>query len=665
MRLADAARSIRTRIFAGFFLVLLLLGVLAGVVWHASVQVGAALQSDMTSEAAASQLVALRSALLETRLAVAAYLRTEAAAEHDAMNKAVSRLETLIAQTPTQGGTTDDVAAAARGVRSTLDRLGGAIVARHGAAASVVAASAALASAGTALAEGAARTGDKGLAAGGATLLGDVMRAGTASAQALAAEDQGQFEAALTASHQAGEVLASLREAAADSARIQRLGGAADEALTGLQTALGGLQAAIATRNQSEVALLAAAQRAETAVDGAGQRIAAEQNARRADTLAAQQALESEVLWAAAGAATLGVLIAAGLGLSITRPLSRLGGAMARLAEGQLDVDVPGTGARHEIGAMARAVEVFKAHAVERHRSQAEEKANAERAIAERHEMMLSVATGFESTVAGVVQGVTAGATRVEAGAQTVASAVEQTSVQANAVAAASEQAAVNVQSVAGAARQLSASIDEVASQVARAATTAQEATAATHHTEATVRDLTDAAQRIGDVVGLIHSIASQTNLLALNATIEAARAGDSGKGFAVVASEVKNLATQTAKATDDIAAQIGAMQTSTQQAVAAISGISGIVEQMDQIAGGISAAVEQQRAATQEIARGVQEAAAGTQEVSRNIAGVSEAAQASGKAANDVLGVAHELSTQATTLRAAMDGFLGTVRAA
>jgi methyl-accepting chemotaxis protein len=179
------------------------------------------------------------------------------------------------------------------------------------------------------------------------------------------------------------------------------------------------------------------------------------------------------------------------------------------------------------------------------------------------------------------------------------------------------------------------------------------------------VRDLTDAAQRIGDVVGLIHSIANQTNLLALNATIEAARAGDSGKGFAVVASEVKNLATQTAKATDDIAAQIGAMQTSTQQAVAAIGGISGVVEQMDRIASGIYSAVEQQRSTAQEIARGVQEAAAGTQEVSRNIAGVSEAAQASGRAANDVLGVAHELSTQATTLRAATDGFLGTMRAA
>ncbi len=590
MRVDQSLRSIKTRIFAGFFLVLLLLGVLAGVVWHAGQHLNEALRADMVSERAASQLTSLRTALLESRLRMAAYLRTEAAAE---------------------------------------------------------------------------RVGDKDLAGGGATILASVTRAVVAATEGLANEDPARFDAALTATRQAKEVLAAVREAGAGSARIQRLGGVVGAALDGLQATVTAVRSAIAARNDREATLVAAATKAEAVVTELSAAIAAEQQTRRAGTQRAQAALEANALWTTGGATLFGLLLAASLGLSITRPLGRLADTMRELADGSLDVTVPGTAARHEIGAMARSVEVFKANAIERRRLEQEEAAVAARAEAEKHATMLRVAEGFEATVSGVVQGVTLGATKVETGAQSVVGAVERTGQQAEAVAAASEQAAANVQNVAGAAEELSASIAEVAGQVARAASTAQEANAATRRTDSTVRDLTQAAQRIGDVIGLIHSIATQTNLLALNATIEAARAGEAGKGFAVVASEVKNLADQTAKATDEIAAQINAMQTSTREAVTAIGGIAGIVDQMDHIATAIAAAVEQQRSATQEIARSVQEASAGTQEVSSNIAGVSATAHISGEAANDVLGVAHELSAQADTLRAAVDSFLTRVRAA
>ncbi len=204
-----------------------------------------------------------------------------------------------------------------------------------------------------------------------------------------------------------------------------------------------------------------------------------------------------------------------------------------------------------------------------------------------------------------------------------------------------------------------------MASQVGKAAGIAREANEATRRTEATVQHLTAAAHKIGDVIGLISNIAGQTNLLALNATIEAARAGDAGKGFAVVASEVKSLASQTAKATEEISGQISVMQSSTQAAVEAIHGIAQIVDDMDRIAAAIAAAIEEQRAATQEIARSVQQAANGTRQVSGSVGGVAEAARSSGAAATEMLGVAQDLSQQAAALRGAMEAFLAKVRTA
>jgi methyl-accepting chemotaxis protein len=284
------------------------------------------------------------------------------------------------------------------------------------------------------------------------------------------------------------------------------------------------------------------------------------------------------------------------------------------------------------------------------------------------HEARLQAAEeleAFDARIRSVLGAVGAATTEVEGSVQLVAASVERTSRQVAAVASASDQASVNVQTVAGAAEELSASIGEVSAQVAKAAGIARDANEAAQRTDATVQGLAASAQKIGDVVSLIHSIAGQTNLLALNATIEAARAGDAGKGFAVVASEVKSLDNQTAKATEEISAQITAMQGVTREAVEAIRSIGQVIGDMDRVAAAIAAAVEQQRASTQEIAGNVHKAAIGTQDVASNIAGVNDAAQESGAAAGQVLGVVRTLAQQAQALQAAVDELVARGRSA
>jgi methyl-accepting chemotaxis protein len=275
-----------------------------------------------------------------------------------------------------------------------------------------------------------------------------------------------------------------------------------------------------------------------------------------------------------------------------------------------------------------------------------------------------ALAEHFNRSIRGIVDGVASASTELFASAQSMASIAEETGRQAVAVAAASEQLTVNIQTVASSAEELSASINEIGRQVVQANAYTALAVDEAKATDATVRELASAAEKIGAVVTLINEIASQTNLLALNATIEAARAGEAGKGFAVVASEVKNLANQTAKATDDIRQQIAQMQDIAAQAVAAIKRIDGTIGQMSGTATAIASAVEQQNAATSEIARNVQQAAAGATEVSANIHGVTEAASESGHVATQVLGASDELGRQATVLQSEVDGFLNRLRA-
>jgi methyl-accepting chemotaxis protein len=371
------------------------------------------------------------------------------------------------------------------------------------------------------------------------------------------------------------------------------------------------------------------------------------------------------LLWAMLG---VGLLLAGAVVYFTTRaivpPITAMTGAMGRLAEGDHAVEIPGTERHDEVGRMAKAVLVFKDNMI-RARELAAKEAEAQKQREARAQAVDRLTKEFDADVTMVLKSVASASTEMQATAQSMTATAEETSRQSTAVAAASEQASVNVQTVASAAEELSSSVGEITRQVSQSATIAGKAVHDAEETNARVQGLAEAAQKIGQVVNLINEIASQTNLLALNATIEAARAGESGKGFAVVASEVKSLANQTAKATEEIAAQIAAIQSSTQNAVGAIDGIGAVIRELNTIATAIAGAVEEQGAATQEIARNVQEAAKGTSEVSANISGVTEAAASTGAASTQVLGAANELSRQSETLRTKVETFLAAIKAA
>jgi methyl-accepting chemotaxis protein len=353
------------------------------------------------------------------------------------------------------------------------------------------------------------------------------------------------------------------------------------------------------------------------------------------------------------------------IGRTITAPLKRLGVSMQKLSAGETDTEIGGLTRHDEIGGMAAAVQVFKDKMIQAARMTSEQEQLRLAAVTAQKTAMKKTADTFEAKVGGLVSILSSGAAELEKTAGILSGTATRENDQAETVAAAAAAASHGVATVASAAEQLTSSISEISRQVTQSAKITGQAVADAQRTDKIVQALAQGAERIGHVVGLIANIAGQTNLLALNATIEAARAGDAGKGFAVVASEVKSLATQTAKATEDIRGQIEQIQSATSEAVDAIRGITTTIEEVSAIAISISAAVEEQSAATGEIARNVQETAQATEAVTANIDGVREAATETSDASGHVLDAAKDLSRQAEQLSSEVGNFIAEVRAA
>jgi methyl-accepting chemotaxis protein len=346
------------------------------------------------------------------------------------------------------------------------------------------------------------------------------------------------------------------------------------------------------------------------------------------------------------------------------RPLHAVTQTLTRVASGELDVTVGHTERADEIGAIARAVAVFRTSALDRKRVEAEHQAAEARSATQRREEMQRFVAEFETTVGAIIDSVSQSSKEFESVAGTLADTARTTERLSGKAAQASEQASSNVRSAAAASEELSTSISEISRQVQESNTIAARAVKQADATDLRIAELSQAGTRIGDVVKLITSIAEQTNLLALNATIEAARAGDAGRGFAVVAQEVKTLAGQTARATEEITSHIANMQTATKDSVAAIKEIGATIGHISDIAGAIAAAVDQQGAATQQIAHNVQSAASGTSDVAASIGDVAKGSSETGAASDQLLGAARSLSGEGLRLKTEVERFLHSVRA-
>jgi methyl-accepting chemotaxis protein len=359
----------------------------------------------------------------------------------------------------------------------------------------------------------------------------------------------------------------------------------------------------------------------------------------------------------------LTILIVIGISKNITKALFSIKDKMRLLADGNLDVEISEVVREDEIGEMAKTVQVFKDNAIEKKRLEAEQLANKKAAAEIRKKTMLELADNFEQSIKGVVETVSASATEMQASAESLAKMSQDVSAQTSVISSTSEEMSTNISSVAAAAEQLSSATGEIGGQVEKAAGITNGAVHEAKRADELVQGLSASANKIGDVIELIKDVADQTNLLALNATIEAARAGDAGKGFAVVASEVKNLANQTARATEEISAQILEVQNSTETSVEAIQAIGATIEAISEVSANIASAIEEQGASTQEISRNVGQASEATHEMTTNIVGVSEVANDVGSSSEEMLGAVNMLSRESEKLQEDVNSFIAYIR--
>ena len=382
-----------------------------------------------------------------------------------------------------------------------------------------------------------------------------------------------------------------------------------------------------------------------------------------AETLDAAAHEKSITQIAALIAVILGLFCAFVIARGIIVPIRGMTNVMSQLAKGDKTVAIPAVDNRDEIGTMARTVQVFKQQAIENERFQMEQEEQKRRAEEERQAALHEMADTFEGQVGGVIQSLLSATTQLQAASKQMAGIAQETGAQATVVANAAEESSGNVDAVASATEELTMSIREIATQMDQTQQVAIKADQSARRTTTTIGALSEDVAGVSGIIDLINDIASQTNLLALNATIEAARAGDAGKGFAVVASEVKNLASQTAKATEEVASRISKIQNGTKDAVEAINEITAIISQMSGISSAVAAAVAEQDTATGEISRNVEQAASGTRDVSRSIGSVEKSAQETGSAAGQISAAASDLAAQANALKAGVNDFLAMVR--
>jgi methyl-accepting chemotaxis protein len=355
----------------------------------------------------------------------------------------------------------------------------------------------------------------------------------------------------------------------------------------------------------------------------------------------------------------------AGIAKGVIQPITGMTAVMQRLAGGELESEIPSLGRKDEVGAMAGAVQIFKENAVRVRAMEAAQAVAARKAEDDRKAAMRQVADGFEQAIGRIVRTVASASSDIETAADSLKKTADTTQQLSTTVAAASAQSSSNVQSAAAASEEMASSVAEIGRQVQQSQKIAQSAVAQAEQTNVGISELSQSADRIGEVIKMITEVAEQTNLLALNATIEAARAGEAGRGFAVVAAEVKALSAQTAKATEEIAAQVTHMQSATAESVAAIRDIGDTIAQISEISTAIAAAVEEQGAATHEIARNVQQAAQGATQVTGSIADVNRGAGDTGAKAEQVHGRAVSLLAESNQLNTEVESFLRSIRAA
>jgi methyl-accepting chemotaxis protein len=666
--------GVRPRVFGGFALVLSFLVLLGGFAMVQVERIGGTVNELVTSAAGDAGMSQVRAALLSANGAVEKFIRTWNVGDRDAATQAIARVGQLTDQIERQFGTLPTIVEGVGPVRASLETY------RSSFAAATEAVDRLRAATTKTDAHGAVA----GLNVGGiqvalanrsdpVRLINPMRLAAVVDALRITVMRYGNTLSTADADD-AKLALGNVQLAIADTEA--EIAGTAETKLKSLVTALKTAVAAdvaaldevvkVAGDLRSKQAELA---KASAAIDEQVNKISTKLGAVRAEqgekTAAAVQHTQQTVILSAAGALLLGTVLAWLIGTSLSGPIRRMTDRMQSLAAGELDDAIPGGESRDEIGRMARAVEVFRENALAVRRMEQEAAAQHGVAEADRQRMMSELASRFEQGMQGVITGVGGRAEEMGRSAEDLARVAERGRGLAEAVATRAEQASINVQTVATATQQLAGSIREISTQVQRSVTVSNRATGETQRTSELISGLSSAAERIGNIVQLIQAIASQTNLLALNATIEAARAGDAGKGFAIVASEVKNLASQTAQATEQIASQIATIQSATGETVTAIAQFGATVKEMAEIASAVAAAVEEQGAATGDIARNVEEAANGTAAVTQEMGDVRAVANETDAGAEAALTASAALRQQAVSLKSNVSDFLQTIRAA